>query len=119
MTAAAGPLTNDHETGCWTGPSGVWKAACAWQSKPTLDGMATVDSTGVSSVMSGGESSSSSATDALRYLRVEPLDDGDIESFFDATLNIDVNFRVQFYDKIVVVPKGGGTSGVEFKVVAK
>jgi hypothetical protein len=52
-------------------------------------------------------------------LRVEPLDDGDIESFFDATLNIDVNFRPQFYEKIVVVPKGGGTSGVELKVVAK
>jgi hypothetical protein len=52
-------------------------------------------------------------------MRVEPLDDGDIESFFDATLNIDVNFRAQFYEKIVVVPKGGGTSGVELKVVAK
>jgi len=52
-------------------------------------------------------------------LRVEPLDDGDIESFFDATLNIDVNFQPQFYDKIVVVPKGGGTSGVELNVVAK
>ena len=52
-------------------------------------------------------------------VRVEPLDDGDIESFFDATLNIDVNFKPQFYDKIVVVPKGGGTSGVELNVVAK
>jgi hypothetical protein len=52
-------------------------------------------------------------------VRVEPLDDGDIESFFDATLNIDINFRPQFYDRIVVVPRGGGTSGVELKVVAK
>ena len=52
-------------------------------------------------------------------LRVEPLDDADVESFFDLTLNIDVNFRVQFYNKVVVVPKGGGTSGVEIKVVAK
>jgi matrixin len=52
-------------------------------------------------------------------LRVEPLDDADVESFFDLTLNIDVNFRVQFYDKIVVVPEGGGTSGIEIKVVAK
>lgn len=52
-------------------------------------------------------------------IRVEPLDDGDIESFFDLTLNIDVDFRPQFYQKIVVVPKGGGTSGVELKVVAK
>ena len=52
-------------------------------------------------------------------LRVEPLDDGDIESFFDLTLNIDVDFRPQFSNKIVVVPKGGGTSGIELKVVAK
>ena len=52
-------------------------------------------------------------------VRVEPLDDGDIESFFDLTLNIDIDFRPQFYQKIVVVPKGGGTSGVELKVVAK
>jgi hypothetical protein len=52
-------------------------------------------------------------------VRVEPLDDGDIESFFDVTLNIDVNFKPQFYEQIVVVPKGGGTSGVEIKVVAK
>ena len=52
-------------------------------------------------------------------IRVEPLDDGDIESFFDLTLNIDVNFQPQFYKKIVVVPKGGGTSGVDMTVVAK
>jgi hypothetical protein len=52
-------------------------------------------------------------------LRVEPLDDGDIESFFDLTLNIDVDFRVKFYEKLVVVPRGGGTSGVDIKVVAK
>jgi hypothetical protein len=52
-------------------------------------------------------------------IRVEPLDDGDIESFFDLTLNVDINFRPQFYDRIVVVPRGGGTSGVELKVVPK
>jgi hypothetical protein len=52
-------------------------------------------------------------------LRVEPLDDGDIDSFFDATLDIDVNFKPQFYNGIVVVPKGGGTGNIELKVVAK
>ena len=52
-------------------------------------------------------------------IRVEPLDDGDIESFFDLTLNVDINFRPQFYERIVVVPRGGGTSGVELKVVPK
>jgi hypothetical protein len=52
-------------------------------------------------------------------LRVEPLDDGDIDSFFDATLDIDVDFKPQFYSKIVVVPRGGGTTNIEVKVVAK
>ena len=52
-------------------------------------------------------------------IRVEPLDDGDIESFFDATLNIDIDFKPQFYSKIVVVPRGGGTANVDLKVTAK
>jgi hypothetical protein len=54
-----------------------------------------------------------------QVLRVEPLDDGDIDSFFDASLNIDVNFRVRFYDRIVVVPAGGGVSNIEIKVTPK
>ena len=52
-------------------------------------------------------------------LRVEPLDDGDVESFFDLTLNIDVNFRPKFHDRIVIVPRGGGTSNVEIRVEPK
>ena len=52
-------------------------------------------------------------------LRVEPLDDGDIESFFDRTLNIDVNFRAKFHDRVVVVPRGGGTGDVQIKVQPK
>ena len=52
-------------------------------------------------------------------LRVEPLDDGDIESFFDLTLNVDINFRAKFHEKLVAVPRGGGASNVEIKVVPK
>ena len=52
-------------------------------------------------------------------LRVEPLDDGDLESFFDLTLNIDVNFRAKFHDRLVVVPRGGGTSDVRITVEPK
>jgi hypothetical protein len=52
-------------------------------------------------------------------IRVEPLDDGDIESFFDPTLNVDTNFRVKFHDRLVVVPRGGGISNVNVAVVAK
>ena len=52
-------------------------------------------------------------------LRAEPLDDGDISSFFDASLNVDVNFNVRFHDRIVVVPAGGGARDVEIKVTPK
>lgn len=52
-------------------------------------------------------------------LRAEPLDDAEIDSFFEPSLNTDVDFRVKFYERLVVVPKGGGTSGVEIKVVPK
>ncbi len=54
-----------------------------------------------------------------QVLRVEPLDDADIESFLDLTLGVDVDFRVKFYQRLVVVPKGGGTSKVEIKVLPK
>lgn len=52
-------------------------------------------------------------------LRVEPLDDGDVESFFDLTLNIDTNFRVKFHDRVVVVPRGGGTNDADIRVEPK
>ena len=52
-------------------------------------------------------------------LRVEPLDDGDIESFFDSSLGVDVNFNVKFYERVVVVPRGGGTSNIEIRVTPK
>jgi hypothetical protein len=52
-------------------------------------------------------------------LRVEPLDDGDLDSFFDASLNVDLDFRVRFHDQIVVVPEGGGVRNIEIKVTPK
>jgi hypothetical protein len=52
-------------------------------------------------------------------LRAEPLDDGDIESYFDPSTDVDLNFRVQFHDRIVVVPRGGGVRDIEIKVTPK
>jgi len=52
-------------------------------------------------------------------LRAEPLDDGDVESFFDLTLDIDSNFRVKFHDRVIVVPRGGGASNVAITVIPK
>jgi hypothetical protein len=54
-----------------------------------------------------------------QVLRAEPLDDGDIESFFDESTNIDLNFQVKFHEKVVVVPRGGGARGVDIKVLPK
>jgi hypothetical protein len=54
-----------------------------------------------------------------QILRAEPLDDGDIESFFDASLTVDVNFHVKFYELVVVVPRGGGARNIEIKVTPK
>jgi hypothetical protein len=52
-------------------------------------------------------------------LRVEPLDDGDIESFFDESLGVDADFNVKFHERVVVVPRGGGTANIEIRVTPK
>ncbi len=52
-------------------------------------------------------------------LRAEPLDDGDVNSFFDDEFDVDVDFRVTFYERVVAVPRGGGARDIEIKVTAK
>lgn len=39
-------------------------------------------------------------------VRVEPLDDADVDSFFDVD-SIDINFLVTYYSRLVVAPAGG------------
>jgi hypothetical protein len=51
-------------------------------------------------------------------LRVEPLDDAEIESFFDRPA-LDVEFQPTFYERLVVVPRGGGTQAIEIPVRAR
>jgi len=50
-------------------------------------------------------------------LRVEPLDDADVESFFSEP--VDVDFRVTYSPKIVVAPRGGSSPSIEIKVTGK
>jgi hypothetical protein len=52
-------------------------------------------------------------------IRVEPLDDADGTSFFPPSFAVDLSFQPVFYDKAVVVPRGGSASGVEVQVVPK
>jgi hypothetical protein len=51
-------------------------------------------------------------------LRVEPLDDGDVESFIDSP-RVDLDFRVAFSPRVVFVPKGGNAPDVTIEVVGK
>ena len=51
-------------------------------------------------------------------LRVEPLDDAEIESFFDQP-TVDVDFQPTFYERLVVVPRGGGAQSIEIPVRAR
>jgi hypothetical protein len=54
-------------------------------------------------------------------IRVEPIDDADLDSFFDDSVipDVDVNFRITYYQGFIVVPPGGGSATFEVKVTAK
>jgi hypothetical protein len=66
-----------------------------------------------------GQFSIAGLSPGAHVVRVEPLDDADVESFFDSTQVVDANFRVTFFDRVVVVPKGGDTGQIAVQVVAK
>src|SRR5262249_26059978 len=71
------------------------------------------------SVTAQGEFSIGALPPGPRVLRVEPLDDADIESFFGTSQTVDLDFRPTFLDRLVVVPRGGGTKSIEIAVVPK
>jgi hypothetical protein len=65
-----------------------------------------------------GQFSIGGLTPGPRILRVEPLDDADVESFFSGEAP-DIDFRVAFVDRIVVVPRGGDSGSIDVRVVRK
>jgi len=50
-------------------------------------------------------------------LRVEPLDDADVESFLSGA--VDVDFRAAFASRFAVAPAGGSSASIEIQVVPK
>jgi hypothetical protein len=67
-----------------------------------------------------GQFSIGGLSPGIHILRVEPIDDADVDSFFDPTANaVDVDFRVTFFDGLVVVPRGGDSGEVALKVTRK
>jgi hypothetical protein len=54
-----------------------------------------------------GEFQIAGLTPGPHVIRVEPLDDADVESFFGRSDPVDVNFQVTFHDRLFVAPAGG------------
>jgi hypothetical protein len=52
-------------------------------------------------------------------VRVEPLDDGDLESFFEDSRRVDADFGVTYYSKIAIAPRGGAAVDVDITVRAR
>jgi hypothetical protein len=49
-------------------------------------------------------------------VRVEPLDDGDGDSFFDDARRVDADFGVTYYSKIAIAPRAGSVTGIDVTV---
>jgi hypothetical protein len=52
-------------------------------------------------------------------LRAEPLDDADVESFFQDVQKVDLGFTVTFSDRLAIVPSGGSAARIELQVKSK
>jgi hypothetical protein len=61
----------------------------------------------------------SGLTPGLYLVRAEPLDDADLDSFFDAKTVVNINFKATYYSKLVAVPAGGASGTIEIKVAGK
>ena len=66
-----------------------------------------------------GQFSIGGLSPGLHIVRVEPLDDAETDSFFDSANTVDLDFRVVFFDRVVVVPKGGDSGEIALKVAGK
>ena len=113
-------------------PAGAFRAATG-----TVQGTVMKDGQGVfgahvtafslaTGALVGGYSLDSSGAFAIAGLsagsyiiRVEPLDDGDISSYFDAANDVETDFRVTYYPHILTVPAGGGAPAITVTVAAK
>ena len=66
-----------------------------------------------------GQFSIAGLTRGLYVVRVEPLDDADVESFFEAEPPVDIDLRAVFHDRLIGVPRGGDSGAIEIKVAGK
>lgn len=66
----------------------------------------TGDLIGGFSINEDGEFEITGLAPGPHVIRVEPLDDADVDSFFDEE-SVDIDFRVAFHERLFVAPRGG------------
>jgi Matrixin/Carboxypeptidase regulatory-like domain len=74
---------------------------------------------GTFSLNAQGQFSINGVSPGPHVVRVEPLDDAEIDSFFDASLTVDIDFKVAFFDRLVIVARGGDRGDVVVAVSRK
>ena len=111
FTSRSGSLSG-HVTKDGTGVFGAHVLAFNPQTGK-LVGNLTVDTQGTFVI--------SSLDPGLYVVRVEPIDDADLDSFFadEDVPKVDLNFKITYFDQLVAVPAGGGSVAAEIKVAAK
>ena len=57
-------------------------------------------------------------TPGPHVIRVEPLDDADIDSFHEPA-RVNVNFQVTFHDRLIIAPRGGASESFDVAVRPK
>jgi hypothetical protein len=70
-------------------------------------------------VNADGEVEITGLTPGPHVIRVEPLDDADIDSFFDEDDNIEIDFRVTYLERLFVAPRGGVGERFDLAVTPK
>jgi hypothetical protein len=71
------------------------------------------------SINDEGEYAISGLEPGQYVVRVEPLDDGALESFFEDTRRIDADFAVTYYPKLAIAPRSGLAADVDITVRAR
>lgn len=79
----------------------------------------TGDTVGGFTLTLQGEFVISALPPGIYVVRVEPLDDADIDSFFDDDGTVNIGFAPTYFERLVAVPRGGAGPAMEIKVKAK
>lgn len=67
----------------------------------------------------GGSFAVAGLPPGLYVVRVEPLDDADIDSFFTEDTDVEIDFVPTYYPQLVVVPAGGAAGSIDVTVRAR